>query len=70
MKYRILVKTVVVSETGNLSVVQDVVEFDNYSEANEAVASIESTNKVYLELMQSAGQTVSKTTAIRLYKYN
>lgn len=71
MKYRLLVKTISVSESNHTSTVQDVVEFDNYVEANEAFDAINTSEKQYLELYSSGkSSVVSRTTAIRLYKVN
>jgi hypothetical protein len=70
MKHKILVKTVVVSETGHTSVAQDVVEFDSYAEANEAYTSIITHEKQVVSVFDNLGISASKTTAIRLYQVN
>jgi len=71
MKYRLLVKTISISESNHTSTVQDIVEFDSYTEANEAFDAINATEKQYLELYSSGkSSVVSRTTAIRLYKVN
>ena len=69
MIYNVLVKTVTVTETGQVSTVQDVVQFSSYEDANDAVKAVNETDSFFVEVYQDRlGIAKSKTTAIKVYK--
>ena len=67
MVYKLLINTVTVSSTGHTSTNQSIVEFDNYSAANEAYSSIKLSPPVVVE-PSSTNYAKSTTTAIKLYQ--